>query len=192
DLIRRLGPSLKKHKKCDIIDIFPGTGLLSSKLHKALSPRRHLLLEPNFKNFKPFLTPLLEKSRSRYHHLDYDPFNLATYSRLFEEGHLPEQTEKAEVDGLNNSLLITANLTHHEPAGLSRGILFMRFMEACLDKSLFNSIAGTGRQCRSAKAHIEPQKNGYPRRDGGLRDSGGRDDDTANRARGYQRHGIVE
>ncbi len=51
-------PSLERHVGCDLIDIYPGAGLWSRKLHEALQPRSHILMEPD-KIYKPFLEPLL-------------------------------------------------------------------------------------------------------------------------------------
>ncbi|PGH23834.1 hypothetical protein AJ80_02082 [Polytolypa hystricis UAMH7299] len=141
DVIKRLEPSLKPHTNCDIIDVYPGAGLLSSKFHDLLKPRRHILLEPNMKDYHSFINPLLEKPNSRYIHLPWDPVDLEIYDNLFDQGHLPEQTNR-DLGPLgscqsNNTLLVLANLTYHRQFG-TRGYLFLRYMEACLEQTLFH------------------------------------------------------
>lgn len=121
-----------------MLDVNPGAGLLSTKLHSLLKPRRHILLEPDMKKYQKFLNPLLEEAESTYHHVPLSPFEMQTYDKLFDEGYLPEQSSKSEVDGLNNSLFVLANFTQGPPEGFSRGFLFMRFLESYLDKTLFN------------------------------------------------------
>lgn len=138
DIIHRLAPSLRRHRNCDLIDIYPGASLFSSRFHRFLEPRRHILLEPDTKTYQQFLNPLLESPNSRYRHLTWDPLDLQSYDRLFSEGHLPDQTE-AKVnsrDGTNDSLLVFANLPYSNENALS--FLLMRFMEACFDKTLFH------------------------------------------------------
>lgn len=138
DIIKRLAPSLERHRNCDLIDIFPGASLFSSKLHKFLKPRRHILLEPDTKTYQQFLNPLLQSPGSRYHHLKWDPLDLQSYDRLYDEGHLPEQTpaKLKSTDGTNDSLLVFANMPFSNENAFS--FLLMRFMESCLDKTLFN------------------------------------------------------
>lgn len=62
DLISYLGPNfVDRHKGCDIVDINPGAGLWSSKLHEALQPRSHILMEPDANLYENFLKDLLDK-----------------------------------------------------------------------------------------------------------------------------------
>lgn len=73
DVLARIGPSLERHRGCTIIDINPGAGLWSSKIHNLLKPSRHFLLEhrDRFEAFKPFISPLVKTIDSRYRHLSY-------------------------------------------------------------------------------------------------------------------------
>ncbi|EEQ88460.2 uncharacterized protein BDCG_03580 [Blastomyces dermatitidis ER-3] len=143
DLLQRLGPSLKKHSSCDIIDVFPGAGLLSAKLHNHLKPRRHLLIEPNTNYYQSFLKPLTEEQDSTYKHLPWDPLDLKTYDDLFLQGHLPEQTKQPPVwsqgsgCATNDSLLVLANITAKPQYGQTYTLL-LRYLEACLDQTLFH------------------------------------------------------
>lgn len=139
DVLARLAPSLTRYNNCDIIDVFPGASLWSSKVHKLINPRRHLLIEPDTREYQRFLDPLLQAPDSRYRHLAFDPLDLHTYDRIFDEDHLPEQTKGGTAGrlGLNNSLLVIANLTYNQEF-TSRGHLLMRYMEACWDQTLFH------------------------------------------------------
>ncbi|KKZ67056.1 hypothetical protein EMCG_07227 [[Emmonsia] crescens] len=143
DILQRLGPSLKKHSSCDIIDVFPGAGLLSAKLHNYLKPRRHLLIEPNTNYYQSFLKPLTEEPHSRYKHLPWDPLDLKTYDDIFQQGHLPEQTKRPPVWSrgsgctTNDTLLVLANMTAKPQYGKTYTLL-LRYLEACFDQTLFH------------------------------------------------------
>ncbi|KAF4535259.1 S-adenosyl-l-methionine-dependent methyltransferase [Lasiodiplodia theobromae] len=65
DILSYIGPSLEKYKNCDIVDVNPGAGLWSSKIHDFLKPRRHLLLEVD-DFYTPCLQPLLDAPGSKY------------------------------------------------------------------------------------------------------------------------------
>lgn len=80
-----LKPSLQEHEGCDIIDICPGPGVWSSKLHEVLKPRNHILLEPDLKRFGEFLNPLVEQPNSSYRTVDYDWQALSTYERITQD-----------------------------------------------------------------------------------------------------------
>ena len=117
-------------------------------MHDLVKPRRHLLVEPNVKEYLPFLQPLLDRPNSSYQHLQWDPLDLNTYERLFDEGHLPEQGVGKVKDrkgrcGMNNTLLVLANLTHRrlkKTAGTNtpHGFMFGQYLKACFDQSLFH------------------------------------------------------
>ncbi|KAK2778116.1 hypothetical protein FQN52_002876 [Onygenales sp. PD_12] len=142
DIIQRMGTSLNKHSGCDIIDILPGAGLFSSKLHDHLKPRRHILIEPNIHYYDAFLKPLVEGPQSRYKHLAWDPYDLTMYSELFDQGHLPEQSKRPLLSQgastLNDSLLVLANLTSPSPFKKQKAGLLVRYMEACLEQTMFH------------------------------------------------------
>ncbi|KAK2803222.1 hypothetical protein FQN50_007089 [Emmonsiellopsis sp. PD_5] len=142
DIIERIGTSLNKHSGCDIIDILPGAGLFSSKLHDHLKPRRHILIEPNKYYYDAFLKPLVEGPESRYKHLSWDPYDLTMYTELFDQGHLPEQSKRPLLSQgaptLNDSLLVLANLTSPSPFKKQKAGLLVRYMEACLEQTMFH------------------------------------------------------
>lgn len=102
------------HKGCDILDINPGAGLWSQKLHAYLQPRSHVLMEPSFQRFKTFLDPLLNAPGSTYKLVEKETKELASYSALIDEGVFPHQTrvDPEDVSGqeLNPTLLVTGML----------------------------------------------------------------------------------
>ncbi|KAK4665128.1 uncharacterized protein QC763_511150 [Podospora pseudopauciseta] len=62
DVLGYMKPGLlERHKGCDIIDINPGAGLWSRKLNDLLQPRKHVLVEEDYKVYEPFLKPLVER-----------------------------------------------------------------------------------------------------------------------------------
>ena len=61
DILSYIGPSLERHRGCDIVDLYPGAGEWSSKLNQFLQPRSHVLLEPDADLYRPFLQPLLDQ-----------------------------------------------------------------------------------------------------------------------------------
>lgn len=141
-MIERLAPSLEKHKGCDIIDINPGPCIWSSKLHKHLKPRTHLLLEPDTV-YKQFYEPLLQKKNSKYKLIPKHGVIWETLDSLGE--HLPHQELLLPGDprqnAPNNTLLFTADLGHLFPAiyGFKNmSHLFLhQLMSACRNHSLF-------------------------------------------------------
>ncbi|KAH7558240.1 hypothetical protein BM1_05512 [Bipolaris maydis] len=114
DVIKYTGHTLEKHKGCDILDINPGAGLWSQKLHDYLQPRSHVLLEPRFDRFKDLLEPLLNAPGSKYSLIEKDPTELDTYSNMIAEGVFPQQTIRDSRDPKaqepNNTLLVTGSL----------------------------------------------------------------------------------
>lgn len=114
DAIQRLAPSLEQHIGCTIIDINPGIGLWSSKLHDYLKPRSHILMEPMQDVYLPFLQPLLDTPGSRYRLKDWpDPW-LWHPEKYVEQGLLHD-TEgyggpPPTTGEPNNSILIITNL----------------------------------------------------------------------------------
>ncbi|OBT93503.1 hypothetical protein VE01_08674 [Pseudogymnoascus verrucosus] len=114
DIIQRLAPSLEKHKGCDIIDINPGVGLWSSKLHDIVKPRTHILMEPDSSTYKPYLEPLLNQKDSTYKLLPMSGIIWNNLNKLERDGHLPHQTllspSDPSLEKPNTTLLVTANL----------------------------------------------------------------------------------
>lgn len=150
DVIQRLAPSLAQHIGCTIIDINPGIGLWSSKLHDFLKPRNHILMEPKQKIYLPFLQPLLDTPDSRYRLRDWPDSHIWHPKRYVEEGLLhdvegyggpPPTTAEP-----NNSILIVANLAGQrykvlgEPrAALSAHLKAIDFAHAVRHRSGFQS-----------------------------------------------------
>ncbi|KAH6682709.1 hypothetical protein B0J14DRAFT_434174, partial [Halenospora varia] len=116
DVIDRLKPSLTKHIGCDIIEINPGAGLWSSKLHEFLQPRSHILVEPDVKLYEPLLQPLLSAKDSKY---TLHPKSGVVWSHLEQvltEEHLPFQKvldhDDPRLQQQNDTLLFVANLAY--------------------------------------------------------------------------------
>ena len=129
DVIQRLAPSLAQYIGCTVIDVNPGIGLWSSKLHDYLKPRNHILMESKQNVYMPFLEPLLNAPNSRYRLKDWPDSHIWQPHRYVEEGLLhnaegyggpPPTTENP-----NNSILIIANLVgqRHRVVGKSRAAM---------------------------------------------------------------------
>jgi transcription factor 1 len=114
-----MAPLLEKYKGCDVLDLNPGVGLWSSKLHDFLQPRNHVLLESSFHLYSPYLQPLLDKPGSTYKLIEGDIGNFSTFDKLVEEGVFPHQKPVAAGDPqsqeLNKSLLVTGTLMWDPP-----------------------------------------------------------------------------
>ncbi|KAH9879955.1 hypothetical protein J1614_001979 [Plenodomus biglobosus] len=114
DAINYIRSTLDKHKGCDIIDVNPGAGLWSQKLHDYLKPRSHVLVEPRYDKFQSFLDPLLKAKNSKYKLLEKDPCALETYREIVSEGILPHQIvydpQDPKAQEVNNTLLVTGSL----------------------------------------------------------------------------------
>ena len=99
------------HTGCTIIDLNPGVGLWSSKLHDVIKPKNHILVEPAQSAYLPFLKPLLEAPGSRYLLRDWASTNQWKSNAYISEGLIPRLESAVTSDGRNNSLLIIANLS---------------------------------------------------------------------------------
>ncbi|KAL9615501.1 MAG: hypothetical protein Q9167_000014 [Letrouitia subvulpina] len=114
DVLTRLGPSLARHTGCTLIDIHPGRGHWSSKLHELIKPRTHILAEPRLKEYLPHLQPLLDRPGSRYCLVDWEDKHLWKPQRYKEHGLLRDfhlrQDITATTKNRNDSLLIMANM----------------------------------------------------------------------------------
>ncbi|KAM3156579.1 hypothetical protein ABEW05_002893 [Botrytis cinerea] len=117
DILDRLKPSLLKHVGCDVIDINPGIGMWSSKIHKILKPRTHLLMEPDAKKYNPFLQPLLDAEDSTYQHIPKSGTVWEHLGQVTTPEFLPHQVKLSrddpKINEPNNTLLVIANLAHH-------------------------------------------------------------------------------
>tara|TARA_R110002003_G_scaffold68_20_gene6221 strand:+ start:657 stop:2318 length:1662 start_codon:yes stop_codon:yes gene_type:complete len=112
--LKYIGQTLEKHKGCDILDINPGAGLWSQKLHEFLQPRSHVLLEPNPSLFKEFLDPLLDAPGSTYKLVSKDTSELSAIKEIVDEGHFANQQRVDPSDPKaqepNHTLLVTGSL----------------------------------------------------------------------------------
>ncbi|OAA65370.1 rRNA adenine dimethylase-like protein [Niveomyces insectorum RCEF 264] len=115
DTLAYIKPSLQRHLGCDIIDLYPGAGLWSSKLHEALQPRSHILLEPDEAVYRPFLEPLLAKPNTTL--IPKSGIIWRELNSVLDHTHLPHQLERpagaSEPPQRNDTLLVTANLAFH-------------------------------------------------------------------------------
>ncbi|KAJ8064111.1 hypothetical protein OCU04_007946 [Sclerotinia nivalis] len=117
DIIDRFGSSLLKHTGCDIIDINPGLGIWSSKIHDFLKPRTHLLMEPDAKKYLPYLQPLLDAEGSTYQHIPKSGTVWEHLRHVTTPEFLPHQVKLSpddpKINEPNNTLLVIANLAHY-------------------------------------------------------------------------------
>ncbi|KIW61368.1 hypothetical protein PV05_01498 [Exophiala xenobiotica] len=102
----RLRSTLPAPNTCDIIDVNPGRGLWSQKIHNLLQPRRHVLVEPDFSHYSPYLAPLLQEEDTVYRHVTLLEDALNPSNKLLSD-------YPAAVDPLrpNQTLLLTVNLS---------------------------------------------------------------------------------
>lgn len=112
DIISYLGPTLERHKGCDLISLYPGAGLWTKALHDHLKPRSHLLLETDEELYKPFLEPLLEQEGVRL--VPKSGIVWKDLEQILTPEYLPHQKEVNRDPNTpverNDTLLISANL----------------------------------------------------------------------------------
>ena len=114
-VIEYIKPSLRRHEGCDLIDIYPGAGVWSKKLHDAIRPRSHILMEPDAKLYEPFLKPLLEKPGVKV--VPKSGIVWTDLNEVLTPEFLPHQVEiprtfgpDAEPPPRNDTLLVSINL----------------------------------------------------------------------------------
>lgn len=112
DTINYLKPTLKRHRGCDLISVYPGVGAWTKALHRAIQPRSHLLLEPDTEFYRPFLQPLLKRRGVRM-----VPTNGIVWKELdkvLTRENFPHQKEVDPKDPAgpprNDTLLVSMNL----------------------------------------------------------------------------------
>lgn len=112
DIVQRLSPFLQRNAPVDVLDLYPGPGLLSSKINQLLNPRRHVFFEPEFKHYEPILGPLIE-SRSCNELVSRPPPALDAWGDLLNK-HFPEQgpsnTDSSGELPINDTLLVLAHV----------------------------------------------------------------------------------
>ncbi|ROV91090.1 hypothetical protein VPNG_09931 [Cytospora leucostoma] len=116
DVITYLKPSLERNKGCDLISIYPGAGLFTKALDKAVEPRSHLLLEPDEALYAPFLEPILKKKGTKL--IPKSGIVWQDLSEVLSPTFLPNQKEFDRKDlskdpPRNDTLLISMNLAMH-------------------------------------------------------------------------------
>ncbi|KAJ8125970.1 hypothetical protein O1611_g7668 [Lasiodiplodia mahajangana] len=111
DILSYIGPSLQRHQGCDILDIYPGAGLWSSKLHEFLQPRSHILLEPDAELYRPMLQPLLDKPGTKL--VPKTGIIWRELSSVLTPEFFPHQAIPDNPDVRNDTLLVTANIAFH-------------------------------------------------------------------------------
>ncbi|KAH7138177.1 hypothetical protein B0J11DRAFT_574178 [Dendryphion nanum] len=115
DILGSYGDSLKNYKGCDILDINPGAGLWSRKIHDFLQPRSHILLEPEPEIWRKFLDPLIKKPGSKYKLVTGDTNRFEIFRELIDSNFFPNQKKiplgDPRVNDLNETLLVTGSFT---------------------------------------------------------------------------------
>ncbi|KAI8962793.1 S-adenosyl-L-methionine-dependent methyltransferase [Daldinia sp. FL1419] len=142
DIISYIGKSLRRHKGCDIIDIYPGAGLWSQKLREFLQPRSHILMEPDAELYKPFLKPILDQPNTTL--VPASGLVWRELNSILTPEFLPHQkpAEGAGLNRRNDTLLVTANIAFHPKkrflsfSSMAQLVLF-QFVEAIRTSSLF-------------------------------------------------------
>jgi mitochondrial transcription factor 1 len=142
----RLEPSLQKHIGCDIIEVNPGIGLWSERLHNFLRPRTHILLEPDNCMYQPILQPLLDAPGSTYQLIPKSGLVWGHLEKVFTKEYLPHQEPLSRGDPRleerNDTLLFVANLGRYPRKGY-RGfssianLVLYQLMSAVRNHSLF-------------------------------------------------------
>ncbi|KAL9020554.1 MAG: hypothetical protein Q9185_002232 [Variospora sp. 1 TL-2023] len=120
DALKRLTPSLQAYKGCTVIDINPGLGLWSSKIHEIIQPRKHYLAESPKSHFLPHLASFASQENGRYQLLTWEDKYCWRPDRYVAEGLLPP-FEASKSQEPNKSILVIANSAVSQPTSRSRG-----------------------------------------------------------------------
>ncbi|KAJ5594156.1 uncharacterized protein N7459_000364 [Penicillium hispanicum] len=114
DILQRLSPYLRRNQPVDILDLWPGAGLWSSKVNEFLRPRHHVLVEPDMTAYGPMLKDLARHNPC-YKLVSTDIYTMNKWDELLER-YFPEQTaqhvsrgQKAGSLLRNDTLLVLAN-----------------------------------------------------------------------------------
>ncbi|KAI4593991.1 hypothetical protein KJ359_008779 [Pestalotiopsis sp. 9143b] len=145
DILSYIGKSLEKHKGCDLIDINPGAGLWSSKLHEFLQPRSHVLMEPDADLYQEFLRPLLQKEGTSL--VPKSGILWKDLNSVLSPDYLPHQKPlRRDDDGSNtpnDTLLVSFNLAFHPKKKFQSfesiaTLLLHQFLDSIKTSSLFH------------------------------------------------------
>ncbi|KAJ5797685.1 uncharacterized protein N7503_006981 [Penicillium pulvis] len=138
DMIHRLSPYLQRNAPVDILDLWPGSGVWSSKMNDFLRPRRHVLVEPNIKVFGSYLKELA-KSKPCYKLASGDIYG-TNWSTVYKK-YLPEQIRPMDVvPGTlpkNDTLLVLANPpeTESKKNHMTPARWWASLMEDCMNQT---------------------------------------------------------
>jgi len=142
DIISYVGQGLERHRGCDIIDLYPGAGLWSSKLNEFLQPRTHILMEPDDKFYEPFLENLLAKPETVL--VPKSGIMWKDLNQVLTPEYLPHQKVRTGEDLLkrNDTLLVTANLAFHPKKKYNKfdsvaKLVLHQFVDSIRTSSLF-------------------------------------------------------
>ena len=143
DVLQRLSPFIRGNAPVDIIDLWPGAGVWSWKVNTFLRPRRHLLLEPDTKEFSDFLEPLA-KSDVSYEYLKVNPWldNIPDLvSKYLPERQIQSNGDHSDALQENGTLLVLVNppLTTSKKEHFLPARWWSKFIEDCMNLSNFNS-----------------------------------------------------
>ncbi|KAG6134710.1 hypothetical protein E4U38_002196 [Claviceps purpurea] len=118
DIVKYIGPSIERHRGCDLLDLNPGPGVWSRKLHDYLQPRNHIMMDLDAEIYKPFLDDLLAKKNVKL--IRKSGF---VWKDLLEtiETHLPDQRQLplGATPHRNDTLLVTANMSMYPKKAFS-------------------------------------------------------------------------
>ncbi|KAI1086023.1 S-adenosyl-L-methionine-dependent methyltransferase [Rostrohypoxylon terebratum] len=142
DILSYIGPTLDRHEGCDLIDIYPGAGLWSQKLHNYLKPRSHIMMEPDAEFYKPFLEPLLSRPGTTL--VPASGLVWRELAQILTPDYLPRQRVRDPTREIrrNNRLLVTANIAFHPKKrflgfGSLANLILYQFIDSIRTSSLF-------------------------------------------------------
>lgn len=144
-ILERMKPSLERHKGCDIIDVNPGAGIWSSKLHDHLKPRSHILMEPD-SSYEATLQQFLDEPNSKFKLYPKSGIVWGHLETGISKQFLPHQnklpTGDPRLEQPNDTILFVANLAYH-PKKIYRSfgslthLVLHQLMSAIRSHSLF-------------------------------------------------------
>ncbi|EYE91924.1 uncharacterized protein EURHEDRAFT_463891 [Aspergillus ruber CBS 135680] len=143
DILNRVSPYLNRKSPIDILDLWPGVGLFSSKANDLLKPRRHVMIEPLLDTYGPFLKPLVA-SKPSYDLISLDIHSHRDWDSVISK-HLPEQgPSSGDSSGTmtkNDTLLVlaspppnTSKRNHYTPSRW-----WSIFLEMCMRQAGFHN-----------------------------------------------------
>lgn len=145
-ILQRLSPFLQNRAPIDILDLWPGAGLWSSKVNDLIKPRRHILVESSTvqRYYGKFLKDL-EGQKPCYRILTIDPWLDHDWPQLFKE-YLPEQGQSNQSNtgkalNKNDTLLVLASPFYlgSKKYHYTSARWWARFMKACAQQSEFHT-----------------------------------------------------